>query len=62
MSGKPFPVMHGSMWKEPQSLEECNRTRCHQCAYYDADVIAKWKGEQPSCEHREALIYAELVR
>lgn len=62
MSGDRFPVMHGSMWKEPQTLEDCNRTRCYECAYCDPAVIAKWQGEQAVCEHRETLICAELVR
>lgn len=62
MSGDRFPVMHGSMWEEPQSLEECTNTSCLACAYFDVDTLPKFEGERAVCEHREALIYAELVR
>jgi hypothetical protein len=33
MTGNPFPVMHGSMWKEPQTVDECLKTDCKNCSY-----------------------------
>lgn len=33
MTGNPFPVMHGSMWVEPQTVAECLKTNCKECAY-----------------------------
>jgi hypothetical protein len=58
----PFHVMHGSMWKEPQTLEECTNTKCGSCAYYGFKSAPKYEGELPTCEHRETLIYVELVK
>lgn len=58
----PYPVMHGSMWKEPQTLEECTNTDCYNCAYHGFKSAPKYEGELPTCGHREALIYNELVR
>lgn len=48
MTTNLFPVMHGSMWKEPQSLSECNDTRCRECAYRVPGGI--------DCFHRSVLI------
>lgn len=62
MTVNPFKVMHGSMWKEPQSLEECTDTKCVNCAYSGFRSTPKYEGELPTCEHRDTLIYMELVR
>ena len=55
----PYPVRHGSMYAEPESLEECNRTRCYKCAYQDLEKVKEWMGGPAYCEHREVLIQME---
>lgn len=57
----PFPVMHGSMWMEPQTLEECMTTQCNNCAYCGFRSAPKYEGELPVCEHRENLIYEDVI-
>ena len=46
-----FPVMHGSMWKEPQTVEECRKTECKECAY-NGKLLYSNDGISPYiCEH-----------
>lgn len=56
----PYPVMHGSMYTEPKSLEECNKTRCYECAYQNLDKCGNPSTDGFICEHRETLIEKEL--
>lgn len=52
----PFPVMHGSMWKEPQTIEDCEQADCARCAYnlMREDSILVFGVD--FCPHREVLI------
>jgi hypothetical protein len=55
MSGDRFPVMHGSMWKEPQTLIECSSTLCSKCAYRDLENIPPEEFDWETCHHRLVL-------
>lgn len=59
MVDNPFPVMHGSMWKEPQTLKECENTDCDICAYNGRrlDTFSLFGVE--FCPHRDVLSWFE---
>lgn len=50
-----FPVMHGSMWKEPQTLSECVKTDCEECAYNLMQLEASKKHGINFCPHMDLL-------
>ena len=62
MTGNPFPVMHGSMWKEPQTLEECEKLDCRTCAYRDIAILRNPGLGIARCVHMGNLIEAERLK
>lgn len=62
MTPNPFPVMHGSMWKEPQTLEECEKLNCGECAYQDLAILRNPKLGIAHCVHIGNLIEAERLK
>lgn len=62
MSGDKFPVMHGSMFIEPDSLEVCESIECKDCAYNASRVEFKEIMNVDFCAHYDVLVYIEGVK
>lgn len=57
----PYPVMHGSMYVEVESLDTCYRTLCGDCAY-KLHVIEKILPiSKVNCLHKTMLFFSEAA-
>lgn len=57
----PFPVMHGSMYVEVQTLDECYRTSCGDCAYHLHVIESTLPISKANCSHKAILYFGEAA-
>lgn len=55
----PFPVIHGSMYCEVQTLNECYSTLCTRCAYQLHLIDDHMTINKANCEHKVMMYFAE---
>lgn len=56
MTGALFQVIHKKGLFEPETVEQCNNTRCYECAYQKLDPKGDILRGSYTCEHREVLL------
>lgn len=55
-----LPVLHGSMYKEPQTLTDCYNTMCKDCAYQLLRIDKIIPINKANCEHKVIMYWSNL--
>lgn len=57
----PYPVMHGAMFTEVQTLEMCYNTKCADCAFTLHLIDEKLPISKANCNHKTMLYFAKSI-